>query len=86
MPLPKYVIGCKEKFTNAGLSPRCHNNAAWRCIFILTYLQYLGSQSAKDTWSIDDDEIILILQKIWDHTYGAKATQKITTNGAVFLS
>jgi hypothetical protein len=79
------VIGHKEKFTNASLPLGCHDNAAWRRIFIPTYLQYLGSRSAKDAWSIDDDEIILILQKIWDHTYGAKVTQKITTDGAVFF-
>jgi hypothetical protein len=35
--------------------------------------------------SVDDDEITLILQKIWDHTYGAKVTQKITADGAVFF-
>jgi hypothetical protein len=83
--LPKRVIGRKEKFTNASLPSGCHDNAAWRRIFIPTYLQYLGSRDVKDAWSINDDEISLTLQKIWDYTYGAKVRQRIATDGAVFF-
>ena len=78
-------MGKREKFTNANLPPGTHDNSAWCRIFIPTYVQYLGSRGAKDAWSINDKEIISILWKIWDYTYGAKIPHKVTADGAVFF-
>ena len=84
MPLPKCMIGRKDKYMNADLPPGCQDNGVWHCVFIPTFLQYLGSRDSKDAWSMVDEETVPVLQKIWDYTYGAKILHKIVIHGAVF--
>ena len=48
------------------------------------YLQYLAGRNTDDAWVVDDYEAVLLMQHVWDHTYGATVKHTITVGGSIF--
>lgn len=82
-PLPKRS-GANRKYTNADLPSGSTNNNTWRKKIIPTYIQYLASRDVKETWTIDDNDSISLLQTIWNFIYGAELLHTVKLNGPVF--
>jgi hypothetical protein len=82
-PLPKRS-GANRKYTNADLPNGSMNNNTWRKKIIPTYIQYLACQDVKETWTIDDNVSITLLQTIWNYIYGAEIPHTVKLNGPVF--
>ena len=83
-PLPKRTLGGK-KYTNSDLPSGAQDNGTWRQVFIPTYVQYLASRNSNDTWTINDDDAIQLMQQIWKFIYGARVPYCIKTRGPVFF-
>ena len=83
-PLPKRTLGSK-KYTNSELPAGALDNGIWQQIFIPTYIQYLASQNSNDTWTISDNDVIQLIQQIWDFIYGARVKYHIKIRGPVFF-
>jgi hypothetical protein len=83
-PLPKRTSGGK-KYTNSDLPSGAQDNGVWRQVFIPTYVQYLANRNCDDAWTISDNDVIQLMQQIWDFIYGARIPYRIKTRGPVFF-
>jgi hypothetical protein len=83
-PLPKRTLGGK-KFTNSELPSGAQDNGVWRRVFIPTYVQYIASRNSDDTWAINDNDAIQLMQQIWEFIYGARVPYRIKIRGPVFF-
>jgi hypothetical protein len=82
-PLPKRS-GANRKYTNADLPHGSMNNNTWRKKIIPIYIQYIACQDVKETWTIDDQASLTLLQTIWNFIYGAEVPHTIKLNGPAF--
>ena len=82
--LPKRTLGSK-KYTNSEHPSGALDNGVWRQVFIPTYIQYLASQNSNETWTISDNDVIQLMQQIWNFIYGARVPYLINAKGPVFF-
>lgn len=64
---PRRKNGRKAPLNNRDLPDGVHNKDRWHRKFIPTFLWWVAKQS--DPWNLDDDEVVVALQLIWDVIY-----------------
>jgi hypothetical protein len=71
---------CSGRKKNQDLPAGCLD--LWRSCFIPTWHWALGFYD--DPWVINDDDAVVIMQKIWDVVYKGVVSHTIVVNDAVF--
>ena len=78
--------GVSNKYCIKNLPPGATLHNMWTCVFISMLTHFAGSYN--NPWSIPLDELVAVLQEIWDATYITGTTEDIehtvTTLGAVY--
>ena len=72
--------GRKAPPSNKDLPDGVHNKERWHRKFIPTFLWWVAKQS--DPWNLDDDDVVIALQQIWDVIY-PNIAYKVEIKGAV---
>jgi hypothetical protein len=74
-----------EKLTNVDILSGVLGSNYWRFTFIPTYLQYLSNLEVDNPWAFSDDEVVGLLQMVWDRLYGVKGLHhRVVIGEAVF--
>jgi hypothetical protein len=81
-PPAKRTKGDAQKFTNKSLPEGCQESHRWRRSLVPTYIHFVAA--CKNPWSVDSDEAVSALQKIWRAVYGDKIQHTVKVNEAVF--
>ncbi|GBE78452.1 hypothetical protein SCP_0113410 [Sparassis crispa] len=79
---PRKVKIGNEGFTTSDLPRGAARGNRWRGMFVPTFQEYIGS--LRDPWLLDDSEIIVVLQAIWDAVYKFDIQYTVDTDGPVF--
>ncbi|KAL7282943.1 hypothetical protein ACG7TL_002371 [Trametes sanguinea] len=66
---------------NSSLPQGAQDGNRWKGVFVPTLLKALGTRD--DPWNVTDQEMVAIMQSIWDATYGSRLPFTIKVNDAV---